>query len=356
MPYKRIAIVPGDGIGVDVTAEAVKVIQACSDATGRTLELVQYDYGAEKYLATGISMPPGGYDDLRSYDAIFMGAFGDPRIPDMRHAKDILLGTRFVLDLYVNYRPVRLYDEKLCPLKGIKAGDIDVAIFRENTEGLYVGMGGIFKKDTPDEIAIQEDVNTRKGVQRIIEYAYEFAVKTGRKKVCMSDKSNVLTYGHDLWQRVFKEVGSRHPQIESSHMFVDALSMQLVKDPRAFDVIVTCNMFGDIITDIGAQIQGGLGMAASANIHPGGAAMFEPVHGSAPKYAGKDLANPFGAVLTSQLMFEHLQMQDEVQLIERAVQAAIATNQTTKDLGGNLGTRAVGDFLANHIRTNKSKV
>jgi 3-isopropylmalate dehydrogenase len=351
MGYKKIAVVPGDGIGVDVTAEAVKVMHACGDVTGRKLELKHYDYGAEKYLATGISMPPGGYDDLASYDAIFMGAFGDPRVPDMRHAADILLGTRFVLDLYVNYRPVNLFDERLCPLKGIKPGDIDIAIFRENTEGLYVGMGGNFKKNTADEIAIQEDINTRKGVQRIIEYAFEFAVKTGRKKVCMSDKSNVLTYGHDLWQRVFKEVGANYPQIQTSHMYVDALSMQLIKDPKAFDVIVTCNMFGDIITDIGAQLQGGLGMAASANIHPGGAAMFEPVHGSAPKYAGKDVANPFGAILTIQLMYEHLGMKEEAGLLENAVKTAIHENQTTHDLGGALGTKAVGDYLAKVIRT-----
>jgi 3-isopropylmalate dehydrogenase len=235
----------------------------------------------------------------------------------------------------------------------VKAEDIRIDVFRENTEGLYVGMGGIFKKNTPDEIAIQEDVNTRKGVQRIIEYAFEFAVKNGRKKVCMSDKSNVLTYGHDLWQRVFKEVGAKYPQIEKTHMYVDALSMQLIKDPRAFDVIVTCNMFGDIVTDIGAQLQGGLGMAASANIHPGGAAMFEPVHGSAPKYAGKDMANPFGAILTAQLMYQHLNMNEEADLIEKAVIRAIKENKTTHDLGGNLGTRAVGNFLSQIIRASR---
>jgi len=353
MTHKRIAIVPGDGIGIDVTAEAVKVLQVCAEVTGNQIELVHYDYGADKYVKTGISMPPGGYDDLRKYDAIFMGAFGDPRVPDMKHAADILLGTRFVLDLYVNYRPVKLYDEALCPLKGIKPGDIDIAIFRENTEGLYVGVGGIFKKNTPEEIAVQEDVNTRKGVQRIIEYAFEFAVKNGRKKVLMSDKANVLTYGHDLWQRVFKEVSQKYPQIESSHMYVDALSMQLLLHPQNFDVIVTCNMFGDIITDIGAALQGGLGMAASANIHPGGPAMFEPVHGSAPKYAGKDVANPFGAILTVQLMMEHLQLNREAQLIEDAVQKAIAEKKTTHDLGGSLGTRAVGDFLSASIRAAK---
>jgi 3-isopropylmalate dehydrogenase len=353
MRNKRVAVVPGDGIGIDVTAEAVKVMKACGDVTDRHLQITEYDYGAEKYLKTGISMPPGGYEDLASYDAIFMGAFGDPRIPDMRHAADILLGTRFNLDLYVNYRPVVLYDERLCPLKGIRAGEIDIAIFRENTEGLYVGMGGIFKKNTPDEIAVQEDVNTRKGVQRIIEYAFEFAVKNGRKKVCMADKSNVLTYGHDLWQRVFKEVSDKYPQLQAYHMYVDALSMQMIKDPKAFDVIVTCNMFGDIITDLGAQLQGGLGIAASANINPQGAAMFEPVHGSAPKYAGKNVANPFGAILTAQLMYQHLQMKEEANLIEQAVKRAIAENQTTTDLGGSLGTRAVGDFLSETIRASR---
>lgn len=350
MTQKRIAIVPGDGIGIDVTAEAIKVIEACSSVTGRKLDMVHYDYGADKYLKTGISMPPGGYADLAKYDAIFMGAFGDPRVPDMKHAADILLGTRFVLDLYVNYRPVKLFDERLCPLKGVKEGQVDIAIFRENTEGLYVGMGGNFKKNTSDEIAIQEDVNTRKGVQRIIEYAFEFAVQNGRKKVCMSDKANVLTYGHDLWQRTFKEVSAKYPKIEASHMYVDALCMQMVRNPQSFEVIVTCNMFGDIITDLGAALQGGLGMAASANIHPGGPCMFEPVHGSAPKYAGKDVSNPFGAILTAGLMFEHLQMKDEAQLIEKAVIKAIKENQTTQDIGGKLGTRAAGDFIAKTIR------
>jgi 3-isopropylmalate dehydrogenase len=211
-------------------------------------------------------------------------------------------------------------------------------------------MGGNFKKNTLDEVAIQEDLNTRKGVQRIIEYAFEFAMENGRKKVCMSDKANVLTYGHDLWQRVFKEVSEKHPKIETSHMYVDALCMQMILQPEIFDVIVTCNMFGDIITDLGAALQGGLGMAASANIHPGGACMFEPVHGSAPKFAGKNVANPFGAILTAGLMFEQLGMKEEALLIQKAVIQAIKKNQTTQDIGGKLGTRAVGDLVAKTIR------
>ena len=263
MMEKTIAVVPGDGIGIDVTREAVKVLAALQDVLGVRFRLTEYDYGAEKYLRTGISMPPGGLEEFRQHDAIFMGAFGDPRAPDMKHAADILLGTRFGLDLYANHRPVKLLDERLCPLKGRGRNDVDFVVFRENTEGLYVGMGGRFKKDTPDEIAIQEDVNTRKGVERIIRHAFEHARRTGRKKVLMSDKANVLTYGHDLWQRVFKTVSGEYPEIAASHMYVDALSMQMVKDPSQFEVIVTCNMFGDIVTDLGAQLQGGLGMAAS---------------------------------------------------------------------------------------------
>jgi len=350
MATKRIAVVPGDGIGVDVTAEAVKVLQACCDVTGNKLELLNYDWGAEKYLRTGISVPPDGYDLLRSHDAIFMGAFGDPRVPDMRHAADILLGTRFNLDLYVNHRPILLLDARLCPLKNVNPDDIKIVIFRENTEGAYVNIGGNFKKNTPDEIAIQEDVNTRKGVQRITEYAFEFAVRQGRKKVCMSDKANVLTYGHDLWQRVFKEVREKYTQVESTHMYIDALAMQLVLHPKNFEVIVTNNMFGDIITDLGAALQGGLGMAASANINPNGTCMFEPVHGSAPKFAGKDIANPMGAILTAQLMMEHLGFQDEANFILKAVRMAISENQVTRDIGGPLGTRATGDFISTTIR------
>lgn len=350
MKTKRIAVVPGDGIGKEVTDAAVKALHTCSEVTQNKIDLTHYDYSADRYLSTGISMPEGGYEDLRSYDAIFMGAFGDPRVPDNKHAADILLGTRFILDLYANYRPIKLYDERLCPLKGIKPEDIDIAIFRENTEGSYVGIGGNFKKNTPDEIAIQEDVNTRKGVQRIIEYAFEFAHKNGRKKVCMTDKANVLTYGHDLWQRVFKEVGSRYPDIQASHMYVDALSMQLILNPKDFDVIVACNMFGDIITDLGAALQGGLGMAASGNINPEGTSMFEPVHGSAPRFAGKNIANPLGAILTAQLMLEHLNLNEEAKLIDTAVKKAIRENQTTQDIGGKLGTREAGEFICAAIR------
>jgi len=285
-------------------------------------------------------------DRFRTYDAIFMGAFGDPRVPDMRHAAEILLGTRFQLDLYANVRPVKCLADNLCPLKGRTRKDVDFVVFRENTEGLYVGMGGNFKKGTPDEIAIQEDVNTRGGVERIIREAFEYAVRTKRRTVTMSDKSNVLRFGHDLWQRVFAEVAKGYPSIESNHLYVDALTMQMVKNPAQFDVIVTCNMFGDIVTDLGAQLQGGLGMAASGNIHPGRTSMFEPVHGSAPKYAGKDSANPLGAILTAQMMLDHLGASKAAVAIEAAVVAAVEKGKCTSDVGGSLGTSATGDAVA----------
>src|SRR5712691_10569198 len=313
----RIAVVPGDGIGVDVTREAMKVLGRVAQAASLTLETVLFPWSADHYLRTGETVPAGAWEDLSAnYDAIFMGAFGDPRVPDMKHAADILLGARFQLDLYVNYRPVRCLDDRLCPLKGFAAEDIDFVVFRENTEGAYVGSGGHLRKGTPDEVAVQEDVSTRKGVERILRYAFDFARRRGRKRVVMSDKSNAMRFVGDLWQRTFAEVSRDYPDVEASHLYIDALCMQMVKDPRQFDVIVTNNMFGDIATDLGAALQGGLGMAASGNIHPGRVSMFEPVHGSAPKYAGTGKANPFGAILTAALLLDHLGHSEEAAAVE----------------------------------------
>lgn len=346
----KLAILPGDGIGVDVTREALKILAALRDGAGLDVSWESFDYGAERYLRTGESLPAGAMEQFATFDAIFMGAFGDPRIPDMRHARDILLGTRFRLDLYVNLRPVRCLHDRLCPLRAYRAADVDFVVLRENTEGLYVGMGGIFKRDTPDEVAIQEDVNTRKGVERIIRAAFAQAASPGRRgRVTMADKSNALRYGHDLWQRAFAAVAAEHPQIESEHLYIDALAMQLIKDPRRFDVIVTCNMFGDIVTDLAAQLQGGLGMAASGNIHPGRTSMFEPVHGSAPKYAGSDRANPLAAILTVGMLLEHLGRADLAQRVERAVGACLEAGECTTDVGGRLGTAATGDAVARRL-------
>jgi 3-isopropylmalate dehydrogenase len=346
----RIAVVPGDGIGVDVTREAVKALEAISRLRSLPFEPVNFPWSADHYLATGETVPPGAFDDLaRNFDAIFMGAFGDPRVPDMRHAAEILLGARFALDLYVNYRPVRCLDDRLCPLKGFSASDVDFVVFRENTEGAYVGAGGNFKKGTSEEIAVQEDVSTRKGVERIVRYAFEYARARGRKRVVMSDKSNAMRFVGDLWQRVFFEVAREYPDVESSHLYIDALCMQMVKDPRQFEIIVTNNMFGDIATDLGAALQGGLGMAASGNIHPGRVSMFEPVHGSAPKYAGTGRANPFGAILTAALLLEHLGHSTEAAALEAAVARCVREGRATADVGGSLSTSAAGDAVCERI-------
>jgi len=346
---KRIAVIPGDGIGPEVIAQGMRVLERVNQSRKLGLEFVHFGWNADEYLRTGVSIPPGVMDDIRNnYAAVYLGAFGDPRIPDMKHAADILLGMRFQLDLYVNYRPVKLLNERLSPLKDKKK--IDFVIFRENTEGAYVGIGGIFKKGTSEEIAVQEDVSTRKGVERIIRYAFEFAKRSGRKSVCMSDKSNVMRFGGDLWMRTFEEIAKEYPSIDHFHMFVDALTMQMVRAPEMFDVIVTNNMFGDIVTDLGAALQGGLGVAASGNINPGKVSLFEPIHGSAPKYAGQDVANPIGAILTAAMMLEYLGYPSESKAIESAVVAAVDAGETTKDLGGSLGTRAAGDAVLKHLK------
>ena len=350
MASKKIAVVPGDGIGPEVIAAGMRILKQLNDRRKLGLEFVHFGWNADEYLRTGISMPPGAMDDIRNnYAAVYLGAFGDPRVPDMKHAADILLGMRFQLDLYVNYRPVKLLNEKLSPLRSKGMKDIDMVIFRENTEGAYVGMGGNFKKGTSEEIAVQEDVSTRKGVERIIRYAFDFAKRSGRKSVCMSDKNNVMRFGGDLWLRTFEEVAKEYPGIEHFHMFVDALTMQMVRQPEMFSVIVTNNMFGDIVTDLGAALQGGLGMAASGNIHPGRVSLFEPIHGSAPKYAGKDVSNPIGAILTASMMLDYLGFASEAEAIEKAVVDAIAAGETTRDIGGSLGTKAAGEAILKRL-------
>jgi 3-isopropylmalate dehydrogenase len=351
----RVAVIPGDGIGIDVTAEAVKVVRAVGEVFGRRYDLEMLPYGADYYLQTGISLPPNGYAMLRDdFDAIYIGALGDPRIPDMRHARDILLGIRFELDLYVNHRPVRLLDERLCPLKNRGPHDVNFVVFRENTEGVYVNIGGRFKAGTEDEIAVQEEINTYKGVHRIIKHAFEHAAASRLTKVCMADKSNAMTQGHALWQRLFWDLAQQYPGIEATHLYIDALAMQMVKNPGQFQVIVTNNMFGDIITDLGAQLQGGMGLAASGNLHPGRTSMFEPVHGSAPKYAGKNVANPVGAILSAALMLEYLGLKLEAAAIEAAVKESVVTGNGTAEIGGKLGTRQTGDYIANVVRQKRA--
>ncbi|MDA8017996.1 MAG: 3-isopropylmalate dehydrogenase [Thermoanaerobaculia bacterium] len=347
---QRIAVLPGDGVGRDVTTEAVKVLEATAERFDLQLELVEKPWSADHYLETGETLPVDALDDFRdNYAAIFIGAFGDPRVPDMKHAADILLGIRFGLDLFINFRPIKLYDERLCPLKGKGPEEVDFVCFRENTEGAYVGVGGNFKKGTPDEVAVQEEMHTRKGVERILRAAFDWAVAHRRSKVTMSDKSNVMRYGHDLWVRAFAEVADDYPDIETDHFYVDALAMQLVRAPEHFDVIVTNNMFGDILTDLGAALQGGLGLAASANLRPGGVSMFEPVHGSAPKYAGTGQANPVAAVVTVALMLDHLGHSVAARAVETAVAESLREQKCTPDVGGSLTTSQVGDLLARAV-------
>jgi len=325
-------------------------------AVGADLVFTSFDWGADRYLDDKTTVPTDGFAMLaHDFDAILLGAFGDPRVPSNIHAKEILLGMRFKMDLYANVRPVRLMDAALCPLKGVQPPDVDFVVIRENTEGVYGDLGGVFKQGTADEIAIQEDVNTRKGVERIVRYAFEYCAGNSkldgspRKRVLLCDKSNAMTHAGGLWQRVFKEVGGEYPQFEKQHMYVDALCMRMIRDPRGFDVIVTNNMFGDIITDLAAGLQGGLGMAASGNLHPGKTSMFEPVHGSAPPIAGKNIANPFGAILTAAMMAAHLGMISEAAKIEAAVLEAVRQKKTTVDVGGSLGTREAGEWVAERV-------
>ncbi len=352
---KRIAVIPGDGIGPEVVREAVRVLKHLQDTKAVELEFVDFDWSAEKFLRDGVSLPPGALEMLTAeFDAILAGAFGDPRVPSNKHAEDILLGMRRGLDLYINLRPVRLLNERLTPLLNRKTSDIDFVVFRENTEGAYCAAGGFLKHGTDDEIALQEDVSTRRGVERIIVAAFEYARENGRKRVTMADKSNVQRFGGDLWQRVFKEVAKTYPEIEANHQYVDAMAMHMVLDPAQYDVIVSNNLFGDILTDLGAAIQGGLGLAASGNIHPGKVSLFEPVHGSAPPLAGKGIANPIGAILTSAMMLEYLGFQTLSNEIEDAVRGAISANETTRDLGGQLSTQQAGAAItARLVNTGK---
>ncbi len=347
---KRIAVIAGDGIGPEVTQQAVRVVQHLNSLHDLKLEFVNFDWGADKFLKEGVTLPEGALEMLTAeFDAIFAGAFGDPRVPSNQHAEDILLGMRRGLDLYINLRPVRLLHQRLTPLTNRTTEEIDFVVFRENTEGAYCGAGGFLKKGTAGEIALQEEVNTRHGVERIIVAAFEYAKKNNRKRVTMADKSNVQRFGGDLWQRVFKEVAQDYTEIAANHQYVDAMAMFMVLNPAQYDVIVSNNLFGDILTDLGAAIQGGLGLAASGNIHPGKVSLFEPVHGSAPPLAGKGIANPVGAILTSAMMLEYLGFQRESDAIEVAVRDAVSANETTSDLGGNLSTEQAGSAVINRL-------
>ena len=345
----RIAVIGGDGIGPEVVKQALRVLEAAKPLLSKPVEVVEKDWGAERWLRDKTTLPEGAVEDFQqNYGAILFGAIGDARVPDNVHARDILLGLRFKLDLYANVRPVRLLDERLTPLKGKTPRDVDMLVFRENTEGVYVGVGGNFKRDTPDEVAINEDINTRKGVERILRLAFESA-RRRRKKLCMSDKANAMPYAHGLWQRVFKLLKAEYRDVEATHLYVDVAAMEMVRAPERFDVIVTSNLLGDILTDLGAAIAGGLGLAASGNVHPGRCSLFEPVHGSAPDIAGKGLANPLGAISSLAMLLTHLGEDRAARAIDAEVAKVVLARQTTKDLGGELTTEACGGIVADGV-------
>jgi 3-isopropylmalate dehydrogenase len=339
----KIAVLPCDGAGKEVVPEAIKVLRAA----GADFEFQEFEVNAESYLRTGVAISNQVWPQLEAADSILFGAVGDPRVPDSTYLTGVLLRLRFELDLYVNLRPAKLYDDRLSPLRNEERRPVDLMVVRENTEGLYVGMGGRFKKGTIEEIAIQEDVNTHFGVTRILEYAFEIA----RREVVMVDKSNAMTFAGGLWQERWKAIASKHPKIKTRHLFVDAAAMQLVKDPSQFDVIVTGNLFGDILSDLTAELIGGMGIAPSGNINPvTKRGLFEPVHGTAPDIAGRGLVNPIGAILSGAMMVRHLGHPEMADAIEGAVQSVIRAGECTRDLGGNLSTRECGDAVATRLR------
>ncbi len=348
----KIAVLPGDGIGPEVVREGLKVLTAVSSKTDFKMDVETYDFGGERYLKTGEILPDSALDEFRQMDAIYLGAVGHPDVAPGILEKGILLKLRFGLDQYINLRPIKLYPGISTPLKDKGPSDIDFVVVRENTEGLYLGVGGFVKKDTPDEIAVQEMVNTRKGVERCIRYAFEYTkARNKKKKLTLCDKANVLTYAHDLWRRTFAEVGKEYPDVEKDHAFVDATCMWMVKNPEWFDVIVTCNMFGDIITDLGAIIQGGMGIAAGGNINPKGVSMFEPIHGSAPKYTGKNVINPMAAICAAQMMLEHLGEKKASNIVEEAIIKVLASGKM-KDLStrSGLSTSEIGDLVVSYLK------
>ena len=346
----KIAVIPGDGTGPEVVAEGVKVLKKVSEIFKIDFDFTYYDYGGERYLKTGETIPDKDIDELKTYNAIYLGAIGHPDVKPGILEKGILLKLRFELDQYINLRPIKLYPNVETPLANKNPEDIDFVVVRENTEGLYIGSGGFLKKGTPDEVAIQEMVNTRKGVERCIRYAFDYTIRRNReKKLTLCAKTNVLTYAHDLWFRTFTEVAKDYPDVKTDYAHVDATTMWMVKNPEWFDVIVTTNMFGDIITDLGAMIQGGMGVAAGGNINPEGVSMFEPIGGSAPKYTGKGMINPIAAIAAAQMMLDFLKEEEAAQKVEKAIIKTVGMMKSMS--AGKMGYRTseVGDLIVKNL-------
>ncbi|MCL6589714.1 MAG: 3-isopropylmalate dehydrogenase [Firmicutes bacterium] len=347
----KIAVIPGDGTGPEVVAEGLKVLKAASQKFGFKLDLTHFDFGGERYKRTGETLPDSAIEELKKFDQIFLGAIGHPDVKPGILEKGILLKLRFALDQYINLRPVKLYPGVETPLKDKGPNDIDFVVVRENSEGLYTGAGGVLKKGTPDEVAVQESINTRKGVERCLRYAFEFCRKRNKaKKLTLCGKTNVLTFAFDLWERTFYEIAKDYPDVKTDYAHVDATCMWMVKNPEWFDVIVTDNMFGDIITDLGAMIQGGMGIAAGGNINPQGVSMFEPIGGSAPKYTGQNVINPMAAIMAGQMMLEIMGESAAAQAVEKACITVVS--QKLKSMSaGKMGysTTEVGDLVASLV-------
>lgn len=352
MKEYKIAVMPGDGTGPEVITEGVKVIEAAASRFGFKLDMTWYDYGGERYKRTGEVLPEGAVEDLKRYQAIYLGAIGHPDVKPGILEKGILLNLSFGLDQYINLRPVTLYPGVDTPLKDKRPEDIDFVVVRENTEGLYTGAGGVLKKGTPDEVAVQESINTRKGVERCIRFAFDYCRKRNkRKKLTLCGKTNVLTFAFDLWERTFYEVAKEYPDIQTDYAHVDATCMWMVKNPEWFDVIVTDNMFGDIITDLGAMIQGGMGIAAGGNINPQGVSMFEPIGGSAPKYTGKNVINPLAAICAGAMMLDTLGEPEAAKAIEEAVKTVVSKHLKSLSAGKmGYSTTEVGDLVAGYVK------
>ncbi len=347
----NIAVLPGDGTGPEMIREGIKVLKAAQKKFSFKLNFTELPYGGEHYLKTGETLTEQALENLKKFDAIYLGAIGHPKVKPGILEKEILLKIRFKLDQYINLRPVKLYPGVETPIKNKGPEDIDFVVVRENSEGLYAGSGGFFKKNTADEIAIQESINTRKGVERCIRYAFELCRKRNKmKKLTLCGKTNVLTYAFDLWERTFHEVGEEYPDIEKDYAHVDAINMWLVKNPEWFDVIVTDNMFGDIITDLGAMIQGGMGIAAGGNINPNGVSMFEPIGGSSPKYAGKNCINPLGTICAGSIMLDTLGLEKEARAVEDAVMK-VCSRDVKSMAAGEMGysTSEVGDLVVKYL-------
>ena len=352
-----IAVIPGDGVGPEVTDEGLKVLARAADLFGFSYTRKTYPFGADHYIATNEFMPAGQLDEFRTMDAILLGAIGDPRLPPGLVERGVIAATRFGLDLYINLRPIKLYAAHLCPIKDKTPADVDMVVVRENTEDLYTGIGGHFKKGTPDEVVIGNQIFTRKGCERAVRYAFDLARKRDkRKKLTLVDKANAIEI-QQLWRRTVEEVGKEYPDIAFDFAYVDAACMWMVKNPESFDVIVTSNLFGDIITDLGAMVQGGMGVAASGNIHPGKVSLFEPIHGSAPKYKGKNAVSPVAAIAAVGMMLDYLGETHAATAIEATIASLLSSQKIPSlDASSGLKTSEIGDMIAAALENSTQRV